>query len=190
MLSQAADKKIQPFDVHLSKTFERFLASACKLYDSSSYCSELISHCIIAASRRVDLTRRNTRVHHPIPRPTKTRISEYLRLSLSHPGGGHGRHTRDTASYFLSRSRQVNSALKFFSHRKRFLATFVRQLYIPPRVLHAARKFISRTRTNLSRADESRLGEEIERSTSRRFLLLDIYFSSLRGWVYIQNGLL
>ena len=56
-----------------------------------------------------------------------------------------GRRTRDT-SYSLSHSRQVNSALKLFSQRKRFLATFIRQFYTA--VLHAARKFISQKRTN------------------------------------------
>ena len=108
----------------------------------------------------------------------KKNISEYSGDYHYRTREENGRHTRDT-SYSLSHSRQVNSALKLFSHRKRFLATFIRQFYTA--VFYAARKFISRTKTAMKKLH---LFLFLSLSFSL-FFFLWIYFSNL--CMYVQN---
>lgn len=96
-------------------------------------------------------------MHLADTRWTKTRISK-LAWDYHYRRRG-GRHTRDTTSYSLSRDRQVNRTLKFFSHRKRFLATLVRQLCV---IVAFPRQC-----ENLFRGNEQTIADNREKSRPR-----------------------
>lgn len=95
--------------------------------DIAAVSIESFAEAEFASSPRFDgsiyLTRRNTM------RPAKYSVSENenigtrARLSLSRSGEGWASHSRYEL-FLIARPRQVNSALKFFSHRKRFLRSF------------------------------------------------------------------